>query len=886
MPASYLPKLGNASGGLPAEGLLYGESFGYVREALLAMRTAGYEDSSLLGPQIALANSGYWDRYIQSFLNSIPPATTQLNAWQGPVYQPGGYGDMLRLYIEPGMSEVFAAINVYDQYAGNSQRLSQTRWIIANAVEGGVSKLFSRASNIWGNSNASMSILHFLAFDPNSAQNAAQIPDPRPSLATDFYDPAIGRQLARTDWSVNANFYGYKCSWLSVNHQNADCNQFELYRRGEWLTKEHSNYDSFNIGQTTDYHNTLSLQNDKPGDLLWFENQFYSRGSQWNNGRNAGDPTAISSIGNGYVFSQGDATNLYNHPYQWGQAAMDISHASRSVVWLKPDIIVAYDRASSKTAGRFKRFNLQLVSNPAVLGHMAVDVLPSGQQLFVQNLLPANASLTASLDEVITPVADGEPTKYRLVIEDKSNPSSVRFLNVLQGADSNQAMQDAALLSSRDGLFEGAIVNNTAVLFQKTLATGATGVAYVVPVGVDAHLISGLKANTAYSLQTQADPGGVLVTLSLGGAYVSDSAGVLSVNTNNILAGLTPASLNMSAAGGAGSVSVSAIGKAAWTAVSNVPWITLTGNPSSAGDGIVSYTASANTSTTARTGSISIGGLVYTLTQSGMVCQPVLSANSVSVVSGASAGNVNLSVASACPWSASSNSPWLSVSNGNGTGNASIMYSVQANSGSARSGILTIAGQTFTVNQSGTATTTNNCTISLSIVRKLMTASTSAKTVMVSAPAGCGWTAQSSDPSWLTVSPASGSGNAAVGFTAAANNAPTTRSATLTINNQSVAITQAGNFGNGCIYALGTDAQPSYPDNTTAQHSGGTGSVPVTAPGSCPWTAVSNDAWITVTSSASVSGNNTVQYSVAANPGGTRSGTLSIAGMTYTILQN
>lgn len=66
---SYLPKLGNASGGLPAEGLLYGESLGFVREALLALHTAGYEDAALAGPQIGLVNSGYWDRYVQSFLN-------------------------------------------------------------------------------------------------------------------------------------------------------------------------------------------------------------------------------------------------------------------------------------------------------------------------------------------------------------------------------------------------------------------------------------------------------------------------------------------------------------------------------------------------------------------------------------------------------------------------------------------------------------------------------------------------------------------------------------------------------------------------------------------------------------------------------------------------
>ena len=36
---------------------------------------------------------------------------------------------------------------------------------------------------------------------------------------------------------------------------------FELFRKGEWLTKEMSNYDNNLVGITTVYHNTLALQN-------------------------------------------------------------------------------------------------------------------------------------------------------------------------------------------------------------------------------------------------------------------------------------------------------------------------------------------------------------------------------------------------------------------------------------------------------------------------------------------------------------------------------------------------------------------------------------------------------------------------------------------------
>ena len=68
---------------------------------------------------------------------------------------------------------------------------------------------------------------------------------------------------------------------------------------------------------------------------------------------------------------------------------------------------------------------------------------------------------------------------------------------------------------------------------------------------------------------------------------------------------------------------------------------------------------------------------------------------------GSGAGSVSVTAGASCGWTAINNDPsWLSVTSGSpGSGNGSIGYSVTANSGPARTGTLTIAGQTFTVNQ-------------------------------------------------------------------------------------------------------------------------------------------------------------------------------------------
>jgi len=66
-----------------------------------------------------------------------------------------------------------------------------------------------------------------------------------------------------------------------------------------------------------------------------------------------------------------------------------------------------------------------------------------------------------------------------------------------------------------------------------------------------------------------------------------------------------------------------------------------------------------------------------------------------------------------------------------------------------------------------------------------------------------------------------------------------------------------------------------------------TESFTIVSPTACAWTAASNAGWITVTGGATGTGNGTVSYVVAANPHpNPRSGTLTIAGQTFTVNQD
>jgi len=90
--------------------------------------------------------------------------------------------------------------------------------------------------------------------------------------------------------------------------------------------------------------------------------------------------------------------------------------------------------------------------------------------------------------------------------------------------------------------------------------------------------------------------------------------------------------------------------------------------------------------------------------------------------------------------------------------------------------------------------------------------------------------------------------------------------------------------GNFTIAAAGTCSYSISPSSRSFGLSGGTGSVTVTAGSGCAWTATSNAGFVTITSGASGTGNGTVNYSVGA-ASSSRTGTLTIAGQTFTVTQ-
>ena len=345
---------------------------------------------------------------------------------------------------------------------------------------------------------------------------------------------------------------------------------------------------------------------------------------------------------------------------------------------------------------------------------------------------------------------------------------------------------------------------------------------------------------------------------------------------------VTPASTGQSigAAGGPVSIGVSAPPGCAWTATSHAPWIAVGQGAEGEGDGTVELNVSANGGPQ-RAGIVRIGSQTVTVTQAGGTATPScsysLSASQQSVTAAGGSVSVTVSTSGACAWTAATQVPWISVTAGaQSAGEGTVTMSVAPNIGADRSGVVSVAGQSFTVSQSG-ATSTPSCSYSLGSTQRSAGSGGGPLTVNVSTSSGCAWAATSL-VSWIAVtSGAAGVGSGQVGLAVAANGGAQ-RSGVVNIAGRTFTVTQAAAPSPACAYSL-SDAGESV------AATGGTVSVGVTATAGCAWTATSQAGWITVTSGAQGTGNGTVGLRAAANLGGQRSGTVTIAGQTFTVTQ-
>src|SRR5271157_2266529 len=354
---------------------------------------------------------------------------------------------------------------------------------------------------------------------------------------------------------------------------------------------------------------------------------------------------------------------------------------------------------------------------------------------------------------------------------------------------------------------------------------------------------------------------------------------------------LASAGQSLGVSGGTGSVGITAT--STWSVVAVDSWIHVTSPTSGTGNSTVTFTVDANTGGP-RSGTLVIGGQQYVISQAG---------------SATSTGSTSITITNPGFETLPSNPNWISCagSGGVGSGGVGCRDTLDGNvPGWTASNTTSIGlfqpgpnyftlpmpaaeGQTIAQISPGTLSQTLSATLQVSTVYTLQvdigrrldnlypspppTAQLFAGNTLIASATGAqpplgGWTTWTGTYQSSASDPLAGQNlKIVLGATTVQGD----------FDNVQLTMAPAGT-STSCSYTLGaTSASPAA--------AGGAATVTVTAGAGCAWTATSNATWISVTAGASGSGNGTVGYSVAANSGVARTGTMTIAGFTFTVSQ-
>jgi len=329
-------------------------------------------------------------------------------------------------------------------------------------------------------------------------------------------------------------------------------------------------------------------------------------------------------------------------------------------------------------------------------------------------------------------------------------------------------------------------------------------------------------------------------------------------------------------------VTVTTTSTCPWNAVSNASFLTTTNGSDRVGSGIVRYDISQNTSTSERTGTLTVAGKTHTATQDGAPTTPALPTVTIT----ADSTSLNYNDATTVRWS--SQNATTCVGSGGSTG----WSGTRTVSGSFPTGALTSTA-TFTIscsNSAGSASasvTVNvgpqpTCVLTVPSTTGTIPAAGSNTGISVEVnPKTCTWTSTTATPWIHIVSGTSGTGDGNVLITVDANTGAT-RTGTVTITGadgqHNVSVPQAAGTTTGCTFTVAstTGTIPAAGSNT---------GISVVTQAGCTWTATSNAGFVTIVSGASGTGSGSVLVTVAPNTGAPRTAVLTIAGQTVTVPQ-
>ena len=297
------------------------------------------------------------------------------------------------------------------------------------------------------------------------------------------------------------------------------------------------------------------------------------------------------------------------------------------------------------------------------------------------------------------------------------------------------------------------------------------------------------------------------------------------------------------------SVALTTLDGCAWSVSNGTPWITILSSINNSNSGVVGYSVATNPTALFRAGVVHIGGETFTIEQRGADCSFALGANGASHGAETDTNLVTLTTLEGCEWSVSNSASWIEIlSPANNTNSGDVTYRVLTNpTALSRTGIVSIASQSFVVTQAGAA-----CIFTLGTNAAYYGPDATTGSVTVTTLEGCTWSVSNGIP-WIAIlAPLHFTNDGIVDFVIEANPTALERTGVVSIAAQDFIITQGGA---ACTFSL---AATNASHGAVATNS----SVSLTTLAGCSWSVLNTNPWIVVSSGMDYTNSGDVIYSV------------------------
>ncbi len=331
-------------------------------------------------------------------------------------------------------------------------------------------------------------------------------------LPNTYFSPGTDWIFLRSNWSTQATYSTFNATWTNIDHQFMDGGHFNIWKNGEYLTRQVRHYDFvFTVqgkqqrydGETS---NILLIQSD------YEDNEYINAMGSPEFFESAGEPKISRYRANAdplFAYACADLGASYNRVYdEWGGNSNRVRSYTRQFVQISPDYFVIYDRVRTKNTGWVK-YVLHSLTEPVVSGNTVIQISESGsQRLLNRTLFPKNVHITKINEADVWNTAHGLAEDWMLPESERkwhvsirpSDSDTINMLNVIEtAAGPALAIEKAQLVEGENVL--GAQMGNWVVVFAKGTARISRTVYRYAIAGASHHLVCDLDSNQTFRIE-------------------------------------------------------------------------------------------------------------------------------------------------------------------------------------------------------------------------------------------------------------------------------------------------------------------------------------------------------------------------------------------------